>query len=65
MADLMTRTAGDVATRSPRTVPRDMLAAEAVATMNEGKVMTLVVVDAEGAPEGILRIHDCLRAGVV
>jgi arabinose-5-phosphate isomerase len=32
--------------------------------MNQSKVTTLVVVDAENHPVGILRIHDCLRAGV-
>ncbi len=62
---LMDRTAGDVATRNPITVTPDMLATEAVALMQKGKVTTLVVTSADGVPDGILRIHDCLRAGVV
>lgn len=65
MDSLMTRLAGQVATRRPKTVPPAMLAAEAVRVMNESKITVLVVVDAQGAPLGILRIHDCLRAGVV
>jgi arabinose-5-phosphate isomerase len=65
MDNLMTRQAGQVATRRPKTVPPGMLAAEAVRVMNEAKITVLVVVDAQGAPMGILRIHDCLRAGVV
>ena len=64
MADLMARTAGGVATRHPVTVPATMLAAEALALMNRQKISVLFVLDAEGRPEGILHVHDCLRAGV-
>lgn len=64
MAGLMDKTAGDVATANPKTVPPQMLAAEAMRVMNENKVNALVVVDGTGLPVGILRIHDCLRAGV-
>jgi arabinose-5-phosphate isomerase len=63
-AHLGTRTAGDVATSNPKTVPPDMMAVQALALMNENKITVLVVVDAEGGPVGLLRIHDCLRAGV-
>lgn len=64
MAGLMTRTAGEVATRTPLTAPPDMLAVEAVALMNARKITLLFVTDPEGRPLGILHIHDCLRAGV-
>ena len=64
MADLMTRSAGQVATRDPKTIPPTMMAAEALEIMNQGKVHALVVVDEANAPVGLLRIHDCLRAGV-
>lgn len=56
--------ARDVATRTPRTVPPEMIAATALAIMNTNKITVLVVVDAAGAPLGLLRVHDCLRAGV-
>lgn len=62
---LLDRRAGDVATRQPVTAAPDMLAAEAVALMQKGKVTTLVVAGEDRIPVGILRIHDCLRAGVV
>ena len=63
MTDLMSRRAGDVATRDPLTVPPDMLAAGALALLNERKINVLVV--CEGTqPVGILHIHDLLRAGV-
>ena len=64
IGDLMARTAGEVATRNPKTVPPDMLAAEAMRIMTENKIMALVVIDAARHPVGVLRIHDCLRAGV-
>ncbi|QCO56515.1 KpsF/GutQ family sugar-phosphate isomerase [Pseudorhodobacter turbinis] len=64
MVGLMDKQAIDVATRNPLTAPPDMLAAEAVALMNERKITMLFVIDAEAHPLGILHIHDCLRAGV-
>nr|WP_249732421.1 KpsF/GutQ family sugar-phosphate isomerase [Roseococcus sp. SDR] len=61
---LLTRAAGEVMTRQPRSIPADALAAEALRLMNEGSITTLFVVDAERRPVGILHIHDLLRAGV-
>ncbi|WP_114964776.1 KpsF/GutQ family sugar-phosphate isomerase [Alkalilacustris brevis] len=64
MARLMGCSATDVATPNPQTVGPGTLAAEAVAIMNRRKIGALFVVSDEGAPLGILHIHDCLRAGV-
>ncbi len=61
---LSNHVAGDIATVMPKTVSPNMMAAEALAVMNDGKVNAAVVVDDAGAPVGLLRIHDCLRAGV-
>lgn len=61
---LGTRCAGEVATRSPKTVPMDMFAAKALAVMNDNKITVLVVVDDADTPVGLLRVNDCLRAGV-
>jgi len=64
MADLMTRRAGEVCTRSPVTVAPDTLAAEALAILNRNKIGVLIV--CEGArPVGILHLHDLLRIGVM
>ncbi len=67
MAGLLDLTAGEVMTKSPRTIGPDALAEEAVALMNERKITCLFVVDPAGSlrVRGILHIHDCLRAGVV
>ncbi|MFV0245216.1 MAG: SIS domain-containing protein [Qingshengfaniella sp.] len=67
MADLLSRTAGQVMTRAPQTIAPDALAEEAVAIMEARKITCLFAVpqDGSGKPAGILNIHDCLRAGVV
>ncbi|MEM8741771.1 MAG: CBS domain-containing protein, partial [Pseudomonadota bacterium] len=66
MAHLMDSRAGEVMTRAPRRIGPDALAAEAMALMNgpPRPVTCLFVTDAEGAPLGLLHIHDLLRAGV-
>lgn len=65
MDGLMTRRAEDVATRTPRSIRPDALLAEAVRVMNEAKIGVLCVTDAQGRLVGMIRLHDCLRAGVV
>ncbi|MFZ5964868.1 KpsF/GutQ family sugar-phosphate isomerase [Thalassococcus sp. BH17M4-6] len=64
MDALMQRSAGQIATKHPVTVTPDVLAARALAMMNDRKISVLLVVDDSGHPEGVLHIHDCLRAGV-
>ena len=64
MTGLLDMTAGSVMTANPRTVTPNILAAEAIGVM-EGKITCLFVVDDDLRTQGILHIHDCLRAGVV
>lgn len=61
---LMGQTAGAIASPNPTSVPADMLAAQALALLNERKISVLPVTDAARKPIGILHIHDLLRAGV-
>jgi arabinose-5-phosphate isomerase len=63
--DLLARRVDEVMTHSPRTIPADALAAEALHAMNspERPVTALFVVD-NGEVAGILHIHDLLRAGL-
>ena len=66
-ADLLSLTASDVMTTSPKTIGPDALAQEAVRVMNtdQPKVMCLFVIDEDqSAPLGLIHIHDCLRAGL-
>lgn len=64
MEGLMTKTAGDLASRNPVTVMPDCLAVQALALLNERKVGALMVVDAENSLVGIVHVHDLLKAGV-
>ncbi|KIL99763.1 Arabinose 5-phosphate isomerase [Paramagnetospirillum magnetotacticum MS-1] len=62
--DLLTAKAAEVMTASPRTVPPNLLAAEALRQMNERSITSLFVVESDGRPVGVLHVHDCLRAGL-
>ena len=67
MEGLLSRKAAEVMTPKPRVIAPDALAEQAVAMMHERKITCLFAVSPDGAgqAEGILHIHDCLRAGVV
>ena len=57
--------AGDVMTRNPKTITKEALAAKALNIMEKHSITALVVVDPKGRPEGLLHMHDILKAGVV
>ena len=61
--DLMHRTVREVMTAHPRSIRAGALAAEAVHVMNEKAITSLFVLE-QGKPVGIVRLHDCLKAGV-
>jgi len=63
---LMDHRAGEVMTHGPKTVPRGMLAAEALKHMTDTPPPTTVLFVVENEkPVGILHVHDLLRAGVM
>lgn len=62
--DLLQKSAQDIMTKNPKVATPAMLAAEALAMMNEKNITGLFVVD-DQKPVGFLHIHDCLRAGIV
>ena len=64
MDHLLDKSAADIANSDPTRISSDMLAAKALAIVNERKITALPVVDDAGAPIGILHVHDLLRAGV-
>lgn len=49
----------------PKTVPQDLLAAQALGIMEDMKITAVVVVDEKDHPVGVLHMHDILRAGVI
>lgn len=54
----------DVMTINPKTVQASDLAAKALAIMEKYSITSLVVTDATNRPEGLLHVHDLLKAGV-
>lgn len=64
MDGLLGCAAQDVMTRDPETVSSQLRASEALAIMHRRKITSLIVADDARRPEGILHIHDCLRAGI-
>ena len=61
-AESFTTVAEALMTKAPRTISPDAPLADAIAMMNERKIMTLFVVKGD-APVGVLHMHDLLTAG--
>lgn len=53
----------EVMTREPKTIRPGALAAEALGAMQAAQITCLFVVE-DGAPRGIVHVHDILRAGI-
>jgi len=63
--DIFRLKVGDVMSRGPRTIARDELIATAVKRMEENlpsPITCLLVTSSSGEPEGVIHLHDCLRA---
>jgi arabinose-5-phosphate isomerase len=56
--DALDLAAGECMTRNPRTIAGNEFAATALALMEEKKITSLAVVDANGKLEGIVHLHD-------
>jgi arabinose-5-phosphate isomerase len=57
-------TAGETMTRHPITISGSLLAAEALHLMEERKITSLIVVDAERNVQGVLHLHNLWRTGL-
>jgi arabinose-5-phosphate isomerase len=56
-----------VMSREPKTIEGDQLLASAVHRMETnpgGPITSLIVIDREGKPDGVVHLHDCLRHGM-
>lgn len=64
--DITSITANDLMTQSPKTITADILAIDALRLMqnNDRKVMHLPVLSNDKMVEGIIHIHDIVRAGI-
>lgn len=61
--DLLRTRAADIMTRTPNTIPPDLLASAALEQFNARKRTQMFVLE-DSRPIGVLHIHDLLRAGV-
>jgi arabinose-5-phosphate isomerase len=52
------KTAGEAMNAHPRTIAAEELAAKALAILEERKITSLIVVDAEQKVEGVVHLHD-------
>jgi len=57
--------AQDVMTTNPVTIPQTTLAVEALALMEQRKITSIVVIDAERRVEGVVHLHDLWKTGMV
>ncbi|MTH76777.1 KpsF/GutQ family sugar-phosphate isomerase [Paracoccus aestuariivivens] len=64
MDGLLSHTASEVMTKNPRSITPDSLAEQALSEMQARKITSLFVLK-DGAPVGLLHIHDFLRTGMV
>jgi arabinose-5-phosphate isomerase len=64
-SNLLDKRAADVMTATPVTIARSVLAVEALRTMEEKKITSLVVVDAAGTVEGVIHLHDLWRTEAI
>lgn len=62
---LFEMTAGEVMTKSPKTVSEEELAAKALSIMESYSITTLVVPDGDGRAIGIIHLHDILKQGII
>ena len=54
----LSRTASEAMNKNPSTIRADEIAAKALAILEERKITSLVVVDADGRVEGLVHLHD-------
>ncbi len=57
-------TAREIMTHHPKTVHSETMAAQVLEIMEEHNILQMVIVDAEHRPQGMVHLHDLLKAGI-
>ena len=65
VSNVLALTAGEAMTPRPITIGREMLAVEALKIMETHKITSVVVVDAGGAVDGVVHLHDLWRTQMI
>ena len=63
--DFTKATASALASRNPKTIGPDDLAAKAVEMMERFSITTLVVIEGDRTIRGVIHLHDLLKSGIV
>jgi arabinose-5-phosphate isomerase len=63
--EFLSLTAADVMTTHPVVIPPHLLAVEALNLMEERKITSIIVADAEGIVEGVVHLHDLWRTELI
>jgi len=64
--DIFRLKAAELMTRNPKAIAGEMLAAEAVAVMEQFPITSLFILDRESRkPIGVIHLHDIIKAGIV
>jgi len=64
-AAIIELSARDVMTTNPIAIARSIMAVEALALMEQRKITSIVVIDADRRVEGVVHLHDLWRTGMV
>jgi arabinose-5-phosphate isomerase len=64
-ASIMDLTAKDVMTANPVAIPHTTMAVEALAMMEQRKITSIVVINADRRVDGVVHLHDLWRTGMV
>ena len=64
-ANVLDLTAQDVMTPNPVAIATSTLAVEALAMLEQRKITSIVVIDADQRVEGVVHLHDLWRTGMV
>lgn len=65
VSNVLALSAGDVMTRNPITIARDLLAVEALKVMETHTITSVVVVDTQLSVEGVVHLHDLWRTQMI
>lgn len=57
--------AEDVMTRNPKTIDKETLAMKALSIMEKHSITSLIIIDSDSKVEGVIHLHDILKAGLV
>ncbi|MEL6667807.1 MAG: KpsF/GutQ family sugar-phosphate isomerase [Bacteroidota bacterium] len=63
--DISNITAADIMSHAPKTILSDELAVHALAKMRDHGISQLIVLDGQGAYQGLIHLHDLVREGLV